>query len=224
MQPEDPPAGEPDPDEDIEIVATVPSDDEDADEPIDVPGNAPGETEPGTPDVPANPDPEPPSDPPADEAAPRTTLDLSQLVSSFNAGDWQRADEETYRLLLEAADADESGWLSVREVEAMSCTDLRAIDREWVEASDGKFGFSVQARIWQEVGSPTEYNEQWEEFGDRVGWRVDNRWIGFNEVTFDTSSPEGHLPGAGFGGFEVLWSLGVLDGMDGWGSLFRCAL
>ncbi|MEB3212738.1 MAG: caspase family protein [Leptolyngbyaceae bacterium] len=134
---------------------------------------------------------------------------VTALASAAQAGDWQEADAETRRLLLELGDQDDSGWLSTSEVEALSCDDLRAIDQQWVEASNGKFGFSVQARIWQEVGSPTEYNEQWKEFGDRVGWRVDDLWISSNEVTFDTSSPEGHLPVGG-----VLWR-----GGGGWFSL-----
>ncbi|MEA5605423.1 GUN4 domain-containing protein [Nostoc sp. UHCC 0252] len=29
---------------------------------------------------------------------------------------------------------------------------------------------------------------------DRVGWRVESSWIYYSKVTFDTSSPRGHLP------------------------------
>ncbi|MEO0874005.1 MAG: GUN4 domain-containing protein, partial [Bacteroidota bacterium] len=39
------------------------------------------------------------------------------------------------------------------------------------EASNDHFGFSVQKEIWEECGSPTSYNDDWEQFGDRVGWR-----------------------------------------------------
>jgi len=167
-----------------------------------------------SPNVSALPDPspiEPPPTPvsPPTPPAPSPPAMVTALASAAQAGDWQEADAETRRLLLELGDQNDSGGLSISEVEALSCDDLRAIDQQWVEASDGKFGFSVQARIWQEVGSPTRYNEQWEEFGDRVGWRVDDRWIAYSEVTFDTSSPEGHLPGwGGFVGFLGVWGRG----------------
>jgi chemosensory pili system protein ChpA (sensor histidine kinase/response regulator) len=36
--------------------------------------------------------------------------------------------------------------------------------------------------------------EQWREFGDRLGWRIDNAWIRTAGVNFDRSAPVGHLP------------------------------
>jgi len=40
-----------------------------------------------------------------------------------------------------------------------------------------------------------EYEKAWDNFGDRVGWIVESSWISSDsEVTFDTSSPRGHLP------------------------------
>jgi chemotaxis protein histidine kinase CheA len=36
--------------------------------------------------------------------------------------------------------------------------------------------------------------EQWRQFGDRMGWRIDNAWIRTASVNFDRSAPAGHLP------------------------------
>ncbi|MBR8832734.1 MAG: GUN4 domain-containing protein [Stigonema ocellatum SAG 48.90 = DSM 106950] len=33
-----------------------------------------------------------------------------------------------------------------------------------------------------------------DKFGDRVGWRVNQTWIDYEKVTFDTKAPVGHLP------------------------------
>ncbi|MFM7908322.1 MAG: GUN4 domain-containing protein, partial [Microcystis sp.] len=62
--------------------------------------------------------------------------------------------------------------------------------------SGGRFGFSVQAKIYRELGGTREYNERvWNAFGDRVGWRVNNSWIyEWRDVTFDLKAPLGHLP------------------------------
>ncbi|MBR8840897.1 MAG: GUN4 domain-containing protein [Stigonema ocellatum SAG 48.90 = DSM 106950] len=80
--------------------------------------------------------------------------------------------------------------------------------------TNGRFGFSVQKKIYLCVGGVPdgsfneeawEFNEEAWELGDRVGWRVKQSWIKslwigkqswiyYTEVTFDTKAPEGHLP------------------------------
>ncbi|MFO5493386.1 MAG: GUN4 domain-containing protein, partial [Cuspidothrix sp.] len=64
-----------------------------------------------------------------------------------------------------------------------------------VKYSDGKFGFSVQKRIYQGFGGTREYNtEIWRQFGDKVGWRKGGHWLYYKDITFDKKAPEGHLP------------------------------
>jgi hypothetical protein len=41
-----------------------------------------------------------------------------------------------------------------------------AIDRLWVAASQGHFGFSVQKQIWQDCGSPMGPGKDWDRFCD----------------------------------------------------------
>ncbi|MFM6345866.1 MAG: GUN4 domain-containing protein, partial [Dolichospermum sp.] len=92
------------------------------------------------------------------------------------------------------------------------CADLRTIDQLWVKYSDGRFGFSVQKRIYQGLGGTREYNQEiwWEMFTDKVGWTKGGNWLYYSDITFDKKAPEGHLPfGVGFG-----WWLG---GFWGWG-------
>ncbi len=74
------------------------------------------------------------------------------------------------------------------------CEVLSTINQLWVEYSNGHFGFSVQREIYQHIGVTREYDAKtWQRFGDTVGWRVDNKWIG-QGCTFDNLSPKGHLP------------------------------
>jgi HTH-type transcriptional regulator/antitoxin HigA len=55
-------------------------------------------------------------------------------------------------------------------IENFPCDDLRTIDQLWVKYSQGRFGFSVQKKIWLEVGGKVDYDTECK-LGDRVGWR-----------------------------------------------------
>ncbi|NCT45877.1 MAG: hypothetical protein GPJ35_22790 [Microcystis aeruginosa G11-09] len=86
--------------------------------------------------------------------------------------------------------------LREEDIDNFPCEDLRTIDQLWVKYSGGRFGFSVQAKIYRELGGTRQYNERvWNAFGDRVGWRVNFSWIYYSDVTFDIKAPQGHLPG-----------------------------
>ncbi|MDM3862523.1 MAG: GUN4 domain-containing protein, partial [Aphanizomenon gracile PMC644.10] len=155
-------------------------------------------------------------------------MDYRKLRDYLAQGKWKEADEETRRVMLAVAKRDNVGWLDVEDIDNFPCEDLRTIDQLWVKYSDGKFGFSVQKRIYQSLGGTREYNtEIWEKFGDKVGWRkgekerVESRgiweklrdtwsdvwsqpvgsWLYYQNITFDKKAPEGHLP-AGVGGME----------------------
>jgi hypothetical protein len=123
-----------------------------------------------------------------------------QLEALLKAGKWKEADQETARQMCQVMGRQTEGWLRVEDIEQFPCADLRAIDQLWVEHSNGKFGFSVQKKIWQQCGSPTAYNKKWENFGEAVGWRsrglmgIGAEWKSNSELTFDTSAPEGHFP------------------------------
>ena len=119
-------------------------------------------------------------------------LALDNLKSLTQANNWEAADSETTRLLLQLGDTNENGSLSQAEVESLPCSALKEIDQVWVDASDGRFGFSVQARILQEAASAT--GEDSYGFSSRIGWYVDQQWINYDDVLFDTNAPMGHLP------------------------------
>ena len=89
-------------------------------------------------------------------------------------------------------------WFDRADLENFPCEDLRTLDQLWVKYSSGKWGFSVQKQIWQECGSPMSYNDEWEKFGDRVGWRKDNDWVDYNNLTYD-------LQKSLFGEFPCVW-------------------
>ncbi|MCA1992305.1 MAG: GUN4 domain-containing protein, partial [Coleofasciculus sp. S288] len=53
-----------------------------------------------------------------------------------------------------------------QSIENFPCSDLRTIDQLWVQHSNGRFGFSVQKKIWQEVGRDDDV------FFERIGWQL----------------------------------------------------
>ncbi len=122
-------------------------------------------------------------------------VDYTRLRDLLAAGKWKEADQETAKVMLQAANREEAGYLRVEDIAIFPCDDLRTIDRLWVKYSNGKFGFSVQKKIYQSLGGTRGYNEKiWDAFGDRVGWRDKERWLYYNDLTFDLKAPSGHLP------------------------------
>jgi uncharacterized caspase-like protein len=140
-------------------------------------------------------------------------MDYGNLRDLLAAGKWKEADEETARVMLKVAGREKEGWLDTDSIEKFPCEDLRTIDQLWVKYSNGRFGFSVQKRIWLEVGGKPgkRDDEVWEKFGDRVGWRshVINEWRYYSDLTFYVHAPKGHLPA-----FVVVfwWGRGLVFG------------
>jgi hypothetical protein len=131
-------------------------------------------------------------------------MDYRKLRDYLAQGKWEEADKETERVMLAVAKREEEGWLDDENIDNFPCEDLRTIDQLWVKHSDGKFGFSVQKRIYKGLGGTREYNgEIWQKFGDKVGWRKEGSWLYYKNITFDRKAPEGHLPGVSR--FEFQW-------------------
>jgi len=123
-------------------------------------------------------------------------VDYTLLRDLLAAGEWQKADRETETVMIKASGREEDGWLSEEDLEEFPCEDLRIIDQLWVKYSNGHFGFSVQKRIWESIEGTNkdEDVEVWKKFGDKVGWRVNDSWVGYRNLTFSLDAPEGHLP------------------------------
>lgn len=117
-------------------------------------------------------------------------VDYTRLEDLLKTGQWKKADIETYEVMLKATGRKDS--LSIESIKDFPCTDLRTIDQLWVKNSSGRFGFSVQKRIWDEV------DQNIVRYGDRVGWRKGlwfrEKWIKHSQLTFNIEAPVGHLP------------------------------
>ena len=128
-------------------------------------------------------------------------IDRYQKLQNFLAsGDFKAADRETARLMLEIA-GEERDSLTPDAVRKFSCDVLAIIDRLWLKYSQGRFGFSVQLQTYISLGGNvdtlrTQDQKLFEAYGDRVGWRCDNKWQGneYDNWDFNLSSPVGCFP------------------------------
>lgn len=122
--------------------------------------------------------------------APNSTVESGyrKLHELLSQGQWQAADLETREVMLRIIGRVD--YLPGPAIDEFSCEALREIDQLWVHYSGGRFGFSVQNKILEEVKG------NWESFGDRVGWRINQVWQPGDNRSYSLQSPEGHLPSA----------------------------
>ena len=85
--------------------------------------------------------------------------------------------------------AEKRGYVFYSEVKNMSGTDLKTIDRLWNLYSNGKFGFSIQAKILKSVGK--KYELLW----PKIGWKKEGLWTRYpNSFCWSLEAPDGHMP------------------------------
>ena len=122
-------------------------------------------------------------------------VDYRKLQELLQAGKWREADEETSARMLEVMGKVKWWDMEIADIDNFPCADLRTIDRLWVKYSDGRFGFSVQKQIYQNLGGTRELDyEVWHAFGKAVGWGVNGQWRRYSDLSFQLKSPNGHLP------------------------------
>jgi serine/threonine protein kinase len=140
-------------------------------------------------------------------------VDYTCLRNLLAAGKWKEADQETLKVMLKAARREKEGYFNKESIDNFPCDDLRTIDQLWVKYSQGRFGFSIQKKIWLEVGGKVDWETECK-LGDRVGWRKGGSWLDTKELTYNKQAPVGHLPRelcgwwGGFRGLGVKWRYG----------------
>jgi GUN4-like/DnaJ domain len=127
-------------------------------------------------------------------------INCEKLEKLLELGKLKDADHETKRLLLELGGREQEGWLLSEDARKISSQALVAIDKLWIKYSNGRFGFSVQSKVWRTLGCKSSDNMHTQTisentFGKFVDWRVDNRWLSqWDSFNYDLQSPQGSLP------------------------------
>ena len=124
-------------------------------------------------------------------------LRYQKLEEYLQNGQWKEADEETYRLMKLAVGKEEEQWLDEEDLVNLPCEDLRMLNELWLSNSQGKFGFSVQKKIYESLGGTREYNyDVFKKLGDLVGWRKEENWVSYSDL-YDMNlkgAKQGYLP------------------------------
>ncbi len=110
---------------------------------------------------------------------------------------FKEADDETYRLMIETVGKEYGQYFDREDLETFPCEDLRIVDQLWFKYSKGRFGFSVQKKIYMDdLGGTKEYDKEiWEEFCDRVGWTKGGSYVSYWELTYELQDTKnGKLP------------------------------
>ena len=148
-----------------------------------------------------------------------------KLQDLLAAGEWRKADEETYEIILQKANRVKEGWLDYSATDRLSCKLLKELDYLWLKYSGGKFGFSVQRKIWQKLGGKIDYQTECK-LGETFGWRINNNWQDYDRLDFSLAAPVGHFPWDGHLSHEGLKELGMSGTYARWWCcliLSRCA-
>lgn len=102
--------------------------------------------------------------PPQDDLSSEKDVDYRKLRDLLRAGKWREADEETLNVMLQAASQPANTFLVSDDITKLPYRDLQTINQLWLSYSKEQFGFSIQQRIYQDVG------EDWTSFIESVGW------------------------------------------------------
>ncbi|MGG6242799.1 GUN4 domain-containing protein [Nodosilinea sp. AN01ver1] len=132
-----------------------------------------------------------------DDLSSEKGIDYRKLRDLLRDGKWREADEETYNTMIRAVGKERGNYFTPDELRNFPYTDLLTIDRLWVKHSNGKFGFSIQKKIWQEFGSPTSGGKVWDKFCVKVGWQdaKATRYLKYDELVANPKkSPVGEFP------------------------------
>ena len=118
-------------------------------------------------------------------------IDYTPLQGDLLREDFQSADRLTSAVLrqLAGSEAERRGYVYFSEVPGMSGLDLVTLDRLWCAYSQGRFGFSAQARLLKAMNG--RYDQLW----PRIGWKQNGVWTRYPDAfTWSITAPEGHMP------------------------------
>ena len=118
-------------------------------------------------------------------------LDYAPLQQHLMRQAFEAADRLTSEHLRQLAGeaAVRRGYVYYSEVAAMPAIDLTSLDRLWCCYSQGRFGFSVQARLLQVCQG------QWDRLWPRLAWKSDGTWTRYpGSFQWSLEAPEGHMP------------------------------
>lgn len=134
----------------------------------------------------------------------------TRLESLLSAQQWQEANQEIRQIVFRLAGKQDAKSLPYEALTTLPQTQLAELDRLWRTYSNDRFGFSIQQQIWRDAGGTFDNyrHEIYVEFGNRVGWCQQERWLTISDLLYSSQAPIGHLPCITVGWWGNLWGGG----------------
>lgn len=126
-------------------------------------------------------------------------IDYTKLRDLLQRKKWKEADKQTWDVLCQLLGKPSGYYLKNGDIENLPCEDLRTIDKLWLKYSDGRFGFSVQKRIYDET------ERDYPVFCNCVGWPIHEPANLESLLQFNLKAPLGHLPSRRWIGGYFWW-------------------
>lgn len=138
-------------------------------------------------------------------------FDYLSLQSLLEEGYLQEADEFTFYAMLKISNREYERYFRPTDIANFPREDLLIIDKLWREYSKNSFGFSVQKKIYRDLGGNQNYEyDIWEKFSDQVGWRVNEVPVPYEKLCFSINAPKGHFPHGKRIGSEIIGFLAII--------------
>ncbi|MBU6228974.1 MAG: GUN4 domain-containing protein [Cyanobacteria bacterium REEB459] len=119
-------------------------------------------------------------------------VDYSRLRQLLWQKDWRGADQETENAIFQALSPDRQP-LEAETISQFPCVDLCTIDQLWHLYSQGRFGFTVQQKVYAHAQNrPADFLRAVEWASQSVGRPLGHR--PYKSLSFSLSAPLGHLP------------------------------
>jgi hypothetical protein len=124
-----------------------------------------------------------------------------KLIYLLKTAQWHEADDETVAIIERLMPCPQQNYgCSNICVSEITPRELKAINKIWLEASGGRFGFSIQKRIWHRIKKLNvnrKFNtsrSEYDMFAELVGWSNDMSRIYHADFDYKITNPKGHLP------------------------------
>ena len=123
-----------------------------------------------------------------------------QLKELLATQKWKEADRETTRVMIEISGKAQLDEITPEDLQKLPCNAIRVIDQLWQHYSNGRFGFSVQLRLYQSLGGNmdtirAQNNEFLQRSSEKIGWRKNGKMVAYDDFDFSLNASEGGLPG-----------------------------
>nr|YP_009654290.1 hypothetical protein [Pleurostichidium falkenbergii]QCH39577.1 hypothetical protein [Pleurostichidium falkenbergii] len=115
--------------------------------------------------------------------------ELQNLLINKNFEEADKLTQEYLRDIVKLKTNSSKNWLYFTDIQFIPKKDLFILDLLWKIYSKGKFGYSIQKKIW------IKNNKKWDHLWKKIYWTkhgVMKRYP--NEFTWTIDAPEGHLP------------------------------